>query len=142
MPALARQVARPHNRTIAKFLRNLAPTWRGSPARPSTDALEEITKAEEMAIAKVKFVVTAFPMLAWCEPASACRLFSIWHYPWKQHCPLTASKSIHTAEVFPLPPDRDDDIPLPDLTPVVGGQVDDATRARLLLRAVLDEKSK
>jgi hypothetical protein len=91
----------------------------------------------EVPIAKVRLIVLAFLTLVSVGPASACHWFSIWHYPTRQHCPVAAS---HV--VAPLPPALDNDIPLPDLTPVVGGDADDATRARLLLRAVQGEKSK
>jgi hypothetical protein len=91
----------------------------------------------EVPIARVRLIVLAFLMLASIEPASACHWFSIWHYPTRQHCRADAS---HV--VAPLPPALDNDIPLPDLTPVVGGDADEATRARLLLHAVQGEKNK
>jgi hypothetical protein len=72
-----------------------------------------VTKA--VGIARVKFIGTALLTLASIEPASACHWFSIWNYPWKQHCGVAASKSIGIAQVVPpLPPARDNDIPLPD----------------------------
>jgi hypothetical protein len=78
---------------------------------------------------------TALLTLATVAPASACRHYSIWGFPWAQRC--SASTPIRAAPVTPAPPVRDTDIPLPDLTPADGGEADEGTRGRLLLHAAL-----
>ena len=79
---------------------------------------------------------TVLLMLAAVAPASACRHYSIWGFPWAQRC--SVSTPVRAVPVTPTPPVRDTDMPLPDLTPVVwGDDRDEDTRGRLLLRAAL-----
>jgi hypothetical protein len=78
---------------------------------------------------------TALLTLATVAPASACRHYSIWGFPWAQRC--SCSTPARAAPVPPTSPVRDADIPLPDLTPVDGGEADEGTRGRLLLHAAL-----
>jgi hypothetical protein len=74
--------------------------------------------------------------------AAACRLHSIWHYPWPQRCGVAHAQ--FRAEVsrekaaIQLPPERD--IPLPVLTrsDCEGGEADELTRGRLMLRVALE----
>jgi hypothetical protein len=81
-------------------------------------------------------IYTAVLMLATVAPASACRHYSIWGFPWAQRC--SVSTPIRALSVTPTPPVRDTDMPLPSLTPVVWGDApDEDTRGRLLLRAAL-----
>jgi hypothetical protein len=81
------------------------------------------------------------------EPAAAakCHHFSIWKYPWRQSCRMTAlaPSSIRSRArinvILPVP--RPIEIPLPDLTNIDWGQLpDDDARGRLMLRATLQGK--
>lgn len=73
--------------------------------------------------------LAAFMLLA--APAEA-HCFSVWHYPWAQRCGVAVTHVTHVT-----PPPKTNDIPIPELTPIAGGEPDEATRARLLLRAAL-----
>jgi hypothetical protein len=74
--------------------------------------------------------------------AKACHLYSRWHYPWRQSCGVPTRSPLHVRHeapfVAPLPPEAD--IPLPSLARADcdGGEADEATRGRLLLRAALE----
>lgn len=77
--------------------------------------------------------------------AAACHRYSRWYYPWPQTCrvkaPLAyarASRPLVKAVVEP--PDRD--IPLPALArdDCLGGEADETTRGRLMLRAAFDRQ--
>jgi hypothetical protein len=70
------------------------------------------------------------------DPALAtCHKFSVWHYPWAQRCPTFIRVAVST----PLPPVKGVDIPLPNLSPITGGEPDDIARARLLLHGYLSK---
>jgi len=59
-----------------------------------------------------------------------CHKFSRWYYPWPQRCPVVARVAT------PTPPVKDIayDIPIPELTPVAGGEpVSDVMRQQMLL---------
>jgi hypothetical protein len=79
------------------------------------------------------------------EPAAAakCHHFSIWKYPWRQNCRMTALappsiRSRARLEII-LPAARE--IPMPSLTNIDWGQApDDELRGRLLLRVILQGK--
>jgi hypothetical protein len=69
------------------------------------------------------------------EPASACHRFSRWYYPWPQRCNVDVVLPPASSAKAPQP-----EIPLPNLTPIGKGQdADEATRARLLLRATIEK---
>jgi hypothetical protein len=72
------------------------------------------------------------------SPAEACRLHSIWHYPWPQRCavahPSRASIQEKKAEVQP-------EMPLPSLAAIDWGEpADDEARGRLELKVKLEAK--
>lgn len=70
-------------------------------------------------------------MLIFVSPAYACRLHSIWRFPWPQRCPVELA-------VRPPLPHRPTsiEIPLPALTGIDWGDpADEQTLGRLLLRA-------
>ena len=85
------------------------------------------------------------------SPADAkCHLFSDWRYPWPQRCggPRQMVRLAHAGPVW-RGPDRanvgqdgpaEPDIPLPSLAQadLDGGEADEPTRARVLLRAALE----
>jgi hypothetical protein len=96
--------------------------------------LEEATLRAIVAILSI-LTYTALLTLATVAPASACRHYSIWGFPWAQRC--SGSTSVPAAPVPPTSPVRDTDMPLPNLTPVDGGEADESTRGRLLLHAAL-----
>jgi hypothetical protein len=74
-------------------------------------------------------------LLLLVAPASACRHYSIWGFPWAQRC--SVSTPVRAVPVTPTPP-VDTDMPLPDLTAVIwGDDPNEDTRGRLLLRAAL-----
>jgi hypothetical protein len=86
-------------------------------------------------------------VLIFVSPAQACRLHSIWHYPWKQHC-----ASLYRADVSPsggksgmrtegASPPPAYDIPLPNLKDIDWGKPpDDDTVTRLILRTKMEER--
>jgi hypothetical protein len=81
------------------------------------------------------------------EPAAAskCHHFSIWNYPRRQTCRVTAlaPASIRSRARISvaLPVPRPIDIPLPDLVNIDWGQPpNDETRGRLMLRTMLQGK--
>jgi hypothetical protein len=81
----------------------------------------------------MRLVVTPLLLLTLVEPASACHRFSRWHYPWPQQCNVVLPPA--SAGKVPEP-----EIPLPALTPNGKDEgADEATRARLLLRATLEK---
>lgn len=59
-------------------------------------------------------VLTALILVS---PAHACRLHSIWKYPFPQRCPIVAQLEARTPPIKPseLAPKPDIDIPLPSL---------------------------
>jgi hypothetical protein len=92
-------------------------------------------------------LLTALPV-----DAAHGRCYSIWHYPWAQRCGVTFARHVTSRPSRPVTlqsaPLRwsdsgaggADDIPLPLLTrsDCMGGEADELTRARLLLRAALE----
>jgi hypothetical protein len=83
----------------------------------------------------MRLVVAPLLLLTLVEPASACHRFSRWRYPWPQRCNVVVVLPPSAPETVPQP-----EIPLPDLTPIgKGEEADEATRARLLLRAALEK---
>jgi hypothetical protein len=95
--------------------------------------LEEATLRAIVAILSI-LTYTALLTLATVAPASACRHYSIWGFPWAQRC--SASTPLRPAPVPPTSPVHDTDMPLLDLTPVDGGEADEGTRGRLLHAAL------
>jgi hypothetical protein len=75
----------------------------------------------------VAFIAALVAILA-SEPASACRKFSIWRFPYPQRC--STPKPVEAKVTAP-----DGAIPLPDLTPITGKTPDGEMRARLVKRA-------
>lgn len=75
------------------------------------------------------------------SPAHACRLHSIWHYPWKQHCPVM-TRAVALAPRPPMPHrPAEISIPLPDLKDIDWGQpADEQSLGRLMLRAKMEEQ--
>ena len=87
--------------------------------------------------------------------AAGCHRYSVWHYPWPQQCgsrtplrfrseaPFVAlRKTIVMPDRNDFAPDRNDfDISLPSLAraDLDGGDADENSRARLLLRAAVEE---
>lgn len=70
--------------------------------------------------------------------SNSCHKFSIWHYPWPQTCG-TKHLAYQANVSFPLPPERDADMALPDL-PLIWlntSEPDDETRGKLMLLGVL-----
>ena len=66
--------------------------------------------------------------------------FRYWAFPWPQHC--VREKSLRPPQRFPPIVSRfpiEQEIPLPDVTFVPMDEPDEATRARLLLRAALGQ---
>lgn len=93
--------------------------------------------------ARIAVVIT----LALVEPATACRLFHYWAYPWPQRCYAGVAKQVNAAVLRPAhlrvraPPPAPSPLPLPELEPVDWGEsADDNTRGRLMLRVILMEK--
>ena len=83
----------------------------------------------------MRLVAAPLLLLTLVEPASACHRFSRWYYPWPQRCNVDLVLPPASSAKAPQP-----EIPLPDLTPIGKGQdADEATRARLLLRATLEK---
>ena len=80
------------------------------------------------------------------SPAQACRLHSIWNYPWKERCPVTRFVArVPAAERPHRPPSQRIDvwIPLPDLANIDWGepaQLDEETLGRLMLRAKMEDR--
>jgi hypothetical protein len=77
------------------------------------------------------------------EAAASCHRYSRWYYPWPQRC--FGQKLVfirHEAPFVSLGrgPSGPADIPLPSLARAecVGGEADEPTRARLLLRAAME----
>jgi len=65
---------------------------------------------------------------------AAAHCYKIWKYPWAQRCHVTAL-------VIRLPPAREElPFPLPDLTGAWGEEADEYTKARLLLRVLMNEQ--
>jgi hypothetical protein len=92
-------------------------------------------------------VVLPAAVLIFVSPAQACRLHSIWHYPFKQHCPSlyrahvspSAGKSGTRTEGASPPPAYD--IPLPNLKDIDWGKSPDGdTLTRLILRTKMEER--
>lgn len=70
--------------------------------------------------------------------SNSCHKFSIWRYPWPQTCG-TKHLAYQANVSFPLPPERDADMALPDL-PLIWlntSEPDDETRGKLMLLGVL-----
>jgi hypothetical protein len=74
------------------------------------------------------------------SPAQACRLHSIWHYPWPQRCPVAVALAPRPAPHRPPSMRREDvTIPLPSLVDIDWGhEADEYAKGRLMLRAKLD----
>ena len=75
------------------------------------------------------------------DAAAQCHRYAIWRYPWAQRCAMGQKHAFprqkHVSEVRgPSGPD----IPLPLLTrsDCEGGEADELTRGKLLLRAALE----
>ena len=95
-----------------------------------------------------KGIALAAALLAASEPtsAAACHRYSVWRYPWPQSCGVSstiarqaarrAPKVGHNDVVAKNPPA----MPLPSLAQadLAGGEADEPTRARVLLRAALE----
>jgi hypothetical protein len=86
-----------------------------------------------------------FGIVVVASPAQACRLHSIWHYPFRQRCPAQAAR--YVARVPPPPPHRpstllekiDVAIPLPGLDVIDWGRpADEQTVGHVLMRAKLE----
>jgi hypothetical protein len=81
-------------------------------------------------------------------PAEACHHFSVWRYPWAQHC--FARQPMRGYDNWKTRSDLDDwaaknhkeeiDFPLPELTPIDGDEADDEARGRLELKVKLEAK--
>ena len=72
--------------------------------------------------------------------ASACHHYSRWYYPQPQRCDVA-----HQTVRFPTPQTREKKLTWPDIAlpglaqaDLDGGEADEPTRARLLLRAALE----
>ena len=78
--------------------------------------------------------------------AAACHRYSRWYYPWPQRCgilrPMRPIASPHQNEMREQREQAEQsfEIPLPSLAraDVDGGEADEPTRARLLLRVALE----
>lgn len=81
--------------------------------------------------------------LALVSPAhAACRLHTIWKYPWKERCPVVALAARPPPPPLHHPPSRIE-IPLPGLNDIEWGQatqLDAETLGRLMLRAKMEER--
>jgi len=86
----------------------------------------------------------ALILLALASPASACRRFSIWHYNFQQpRCPLAGQEVKALVPSTTVQPTPALDIPLPDLTQIIWGDVgDERLRAITLLRALNNSPSR
>jgi hypothetical protein len=80
--------------------------------------------------------------------AAACRLHSIWHYPWPQRCgaahqmvrlQILANSRKQVGREKPAIELPTDGMPIPALSWKVEGEPDELARARLLLRAALED---
>jgi hypothetical protein len=91
-------------------------------------------------------------LAAMTTDAAACHRFSVWRFPFPQQCgfsPTIAKQAARRAprlqilansrKPAPMPQDRPA-LPLPSLAraDLAGGQADEPTRARVLLRAALE----
>jgi hypothetical protein len=80
-----------------------------------------------------------FGFVVLASPAQACRLHSVWHYPWKQRCPVVAFARLPPHERPALLQRIEVTIPLPRLDDIEwGDRADEQTLGRVLLRAKLD----
>ena len=83
----------------------------------------------------MRLVVAFLWLLTLVQPGSACHRYSRWHYPRPQPCNVNGVLPPVAVGKLPRP-----GMPLPDLTPIGAGEdADEATRARLLLRAALEK---
>jgi hypothetical protein len=74
--------------------------------------------------------------------------YSVWHYPWRQSCGLSPTVAKHEARravrlqilANSRKPAPEPAMPLPSLAQadLAGGEADEPTRARILLRAALE----
>ena len=80
--------------------------------------------------------------------AAGCHRYSVWHYPWPQRCGVRHQAAFvalaHHRPSRPVTPVKlpnfGIDIPLPALAKAdcLGGEADENSRARLMLRAALE----
>ena len=104
----------------------------------------------------MRSLVLAAILLSLPTEAAACHHYSRWFYPWRQSCffashashPLLQIRNAQGTEraqsviagnsIAAQPPERD--MPLPSLTDAdwSQGAIDDQSRGRLLLRAILE----
>jgi len=74
--------------------------------------------------------------------AATCHHYSVWRYPWPQHCGVARPMRPISSHHFMGAPKMvgEPEIPLPGLAraDLDGGVADEATRGRLLLRAALE----
>ena len=87
-------------------------------------------------------VAAALVLLAPASPAFGCHRFSTWRFPFPQpRCPLSGQRVKVSAPSSKAQPALD--IPLPDLTPIIWGDVgDERLRAITLLRALNNSPSR
>jgi hypothetical protein len=79
------------------------------------------------------------------SPAQACRLHAIWHYPFRQRCPVVYAMASRPKPARPPSPVQpavlrsEETIPLPDLGDIEWGHMaDEETIGRVLLRAQIE----
>jgi hypothetical protein len=80
--------------------------------------------------------------LTLASPAHACRLHTIWHFPFKQRCPVVALAPRRPPPLPHHPPSRIE-ISLPALNDIEWGQaaqLDAETFGRLMLRAKMEQR--
>jgi hypothetical protein len=93
----------------------------------------------------MRWIALALALLALLAPTPVeAHCFARWYYPWPQRC---GARHVALHKIIVAPPrndfaaDRNDfDIPLPSLAraDLDGGEADEPTRARLLLRVALE----
>ena len=97
----------------------------------------------------MRWIALALALLASSEASAHC--YSVWRYPWKQRCGAARQTArltiLHSVAATSVPNQEHSknkadtaDIPLPSLarTDCDGGEADEPTRARILLRAALE----
>ena len=99
----------------------------------------------------MRLVFLVLALLAANPAAAKCHLFSVWHYPWPQRCgvarQMVRRPVLHSVAASSVPNQEraenkadTPEIALPGLATadLDGGEADEATRARILLRAALE----
>jgi len=89
-------------------------------------------------IALAALIVAATPV-----DAAACHHYSRWFFPWPQRCSQVTLSRLRALPNQERPANKaGPDIPLPFLTrnDCEGGEADELTRARLLLRAAMEAR--